>query len=103
MAKWFGKVGYVIRVEKSPGVYVDKKVERDYFGDTVKLTSNWQGNSHVNDDIVISDSISIVSDPFAYENFSHIRYAEYMNSKWKVTNIEVQYPRLLLTLGGPYK
>lgn len=103
MAKWFGKVGYVIRVEKSPGVYMDQKVERDYFGDTVKLTSNWQGNSHVNDDIVINDSISIVSDPFAYENFSHIRYVEYMNSKWKVTGVEVQYPRLLLTLGGPYK
>lgn len=103
MAKWFGKVGYVIRVEKSPGVYVDQTVERNYFGDILKLTSNWQGNSHVNDDIVISNSISIVSDPFAYENFSHIRYAEYMNSKWKVTGVEVQYPRLLLTLGGPYK
>ena len=102
MAKWFGKIGYAIREEKSPGVYTDKIVEREYFGDTIKLSSNWQGNSHVNDDIIVNNGLSIVSDPFAYENFSHIRYAEYMNSKWKVTAVEVQYPRLILTMGGPY-
>ena len=101
--RWFGKVGYVIRVEKSPGVYVDQKIEREYYGETNKFMSNWQGNSRVNDDIAINTNISIVSDPFAYENFSHIRYVEYMNSKWKVSSIDVQYPNLILTLGGPYK
>lgn len=103
MAKWFGNVGYCIRTEESPGVWMDAIVEREYFGDSLKISSSWQGNSHVNDDITIStNTISIVSDPFAYENFSHIRYVTYMNSKWKVTGVEVQYPRLILTIGGLY-
>jgi len=25
-----------------------------------------------------------------------------MGAKWKITNVEVQYPRLILTIGGVY-
>ena len=39
-------------------------------------------------------------DPYAYEKFSSIVYAEFMGAKWKVTDIEVQHPRLILTIGG---
>jgi hypothetical protein len=27
---------------------------------------------------------------------------EYMGTKWKVSNVEVKYPRLILSLGGVY-
>jgi hypothetical protein len=31
-----------------------------------------------------------------------MRYVEFMGTKWKITNIEVQYPRLTLSIGGEY-
>jgi hypothetical protein len=29
-------------------------------------------------------------------------YVEFMGTKWKITNVEVQYPRLILSVGGVY-
>lgn len=61
-----------------------------------------QNSGGINDDVNISNIISIVADSFANENCSEIVYAEFLGIKWKVTDIEPQYPRLLLTLGGVY-
>lgn len=102
MAKWFGKVGYVEQVETSPGVWKDVITEGDYYGDTIRNTRRLESTEHVSDDITISNELSIVSDPYAIEHFYQIRYAELSGVKWKVTNVEVLYPRLKLTLGGLY-
>ena len=103
MAKWFGIVGYGITVETKPGVWTEKIVERDYYGDLIRNSRRLQSSSEkVNDDLNISNQLSIVSDPYAYENFHSMRYVKFMGAKWKVTDVEVQYPRLTLTLGGVY-
>jgi hypothetical protein len=102
MAKWFGKIGYAETVETSPGVWTEQIVEREYFGDLVRNTRRLQSADKVNDDITISNEISILSDPYAVNNFHSIRYAEFMGTKWKITNVEVSYPRLTLSLGGVY-
>lgn len=102
MAKWYGKVGFATTVETEPGIYKNKIVEESYFGD---LTSNFrklQNSGEVNDDVNIANKISILADPFAVNNFHSIRYAEYLDTKWKVTDVEVQHPRLILTLGGVF-
>ena len=101
MAKFFGKIGYgPMSIETVPGVWEQQIVEREYFGDLIRNTRRLQSTDQVNDDINISNEISIVADPFAYENFHSMRYVEFMGAKWKVTNIEVQYPRLILSVGG---
>ncbi len=102
MAKFFGKVGYIKTVEKEPGYWKATTIEKDYYGDITSNASRYQSNGQVNDDIVVNNIISIVADPYANENFQHIRYVNWMGTKWKVTNTEVKYPRLLLTLGGVY-
>ena len=102
MSKWFGKIGYAKTVETSPGVWEEKITEREYFGDVYKNTRKLQNTSQVNDNINVSNEISIVSDPFALDNFYSIRYIEFMGAKWKVSNVEVQYPRLVLSIGGVY-
>lgn len=102
MAKWFGKIGYAETVEKRPGVWIEKITEHEYFGDVLRNSRRLQSSNKVNDDINISNEISIVADPFANQNFHSMRYAEFMGTKWKITDIEVQYPRLILTLGGVY-
>lgn len=100
MAKWYGKIGYAETAETTPGVWTDQTVEREYFGDLIRNTRRLQTADKVNDDITISNELSIVADPYAINNFHSMRYAEFLGTKWKITNIEVQYPRLLLTLGG---
>ena len=102
MAKYYGKIGFAVVEETKPGVWKEIITERDYFGDLIRNTRRLQSANQVNDDITISNEISIVADPFARENFHAMRYAEYMGTKWKVTSVEVQYPRLILSVGGIY-
>lgn len=104
MAKFFGAIGYAETVEDEnrPGVWREKITERMYSGDLIRNTRQLQSADKLNDNINISNQISIVADPFARQNFHAMRYVEFMGAKWKVTNVDVQYPRLLLTVGGVY-
>lgn len=104
MAKYCGKIGYAIleEIPAGSGVSVENIVERTYYGDVVRNTRRISANDKVNSDIEISNEFSIVSDPFAAQNFHSIRYVTYMGSKWRVSSVDVQYPRLILTVGGLY-
>lgn len=102
MPKWCGKIGYGVTEETSPGVWTEEIVERQYYGDIIRNLRRLETSDQVNDNVSVSNEISIVSDPYAFENFHSIRWIEFMGSKWKVTSVEVQYPRLLLSLGGVY-
>ena len=102
MAKFYGKVGYGISKETAPGVWVDEIVERPYYGELIRNTRKMQMSDKVIDDINIANEISILADPFARDNFQYMRYVEFMGVKWKVTTIEVQFPRLILSIGGLY-
>jgi len=102
MAKFYGSVGYAETTETAPGVWTEVLTERQYSGDVLKLSRRWQAGDNLNDDLAINNLISIVADPFAYQNFHKMRYIEWMGAFWKITNIEVQRPRLILTIGGVY-
>lgn len=103
MAKFYGVVGFAETVETSPSVWVDRIIERNYFGDLVKHGRQLETSGGVNDDINISNNISIVGDPYAMDHIYQMRYAEFMGTKWKIKNVDAsQYPRLILTLGGVY-
>lgn len=103
MGKWFGKVGYAVTEETEPGIWEKVITEREYYGDIT--TDRWkrQNSGEVNDNINLSNVISIVADPFAYQNCSNMIYVEIMGDKWKISDIDVnQRPRLILTVGGVY-
>lgn len=102
MAKYYGKIGYNESVETTPGVWEEKITERSYYMDVVRNALRLQSTDKVNDDINVNNEISIVADPYAMNNFHSMRYVEFMGAKWKVSNVEVQYHRLILTLGGLY-
>lgn len=102
MAKFFGKIGYAETKQTSPGVWEEEITEREYFGDITRNTRRLQSSGNLNDNIVVANEISIVADPFANQNFHAMRYVEFMGTKWKISNVEVQYPRLILTLGDQY-
>lgn len=107
MAKFYGEVGYAITTEKTidnvpTGVWEDVITEKSYYGDVLKYSTRWQSGDKVNDDLTVSNSISIMADAFAYQYFSAIKYVKWMGVTWKVVNVEVQRPRLILSLGGEY-
>lgn len=102
MAKYYGVIGYVETVETSPGVWEEQITERNYYGELVRNTSRFQVSDQVNDNVNIANEISVIADPFATQNFHAMRYVEFMGAKWKITNVEVRYPRLILTIGGLY-
>lgn len=102
MAKFYGAVGYGVPTEIRPGIWEDKIVERNYYGDVIRNTRRLESSGQVNDDINISNEISILADPYANENFHLIKYVEFMGTKWNVSTVNVQFPRLVLSVGGVY-
>lgn len=102
MARFYGRIGYGESVETAPGVWVDSIVEYSYFGDVVRNARNLQEGENLNPDLSVQNSISIVADAYANEHFFSIRYVEWAGTLWTVSSVEVQSPRLLLTLGEVY-
>ena len=98
MARFYGPVGYVQDVQTAPDVYVEVAEERNYVGDLLKNNRRLESSGELNDDIKISNRISIVADPYAIEHFFAIRYVKWMGVYWKVTEVDVEYPRLILSL-----
>lgn len=102
MAKFYGKLGFEQTNETSPGIYEEEIMEHNYYGELIRNTRRLEQGASINDDVTITNQISILADPFIRKNFHSLRYATYAGSKWKVTSIEVQYPRLILSIGGEY-
>lgn len=102
MAKFSGIIGFAEQTDEGLGVWEDSIIEKPYRGDIISTFGKNNSAQQLNDDVTISAVISIVADPYAKLNFSMIRYVEYMGAKWKITNVEVKLPRLILTTGGVY-
>lgn len=100
MAKFAGMIGYAETVETAPGVSEEKIAERQHFGDWKRNTLRAQPTDQLNDDINISNELSIIANPYAMDHLHMMKYVKYLGAAWKITNIEVRYPRLILTLGG---
>lgn len=102
MARYHGMIGFEVMTERAPGVWKPTITEREYFGDTVRMSIESRTTQHQNDDLRLSQEISIVADIYANENFQSMKYVTVLGVKWKITNVEPRYPRLVLTVGGVY-
>lgn len=102
MPRYYGTVGFGIQKVTAPGVFQEEIVERNYYGDILSNTRSYENGTGLNDNLQISNQISIVADAFAYHNFHSIRWIEFMGAKWKVRKVDVQRPRLVLSIGDIY-
>lgn len=107
MAKMCGLIGYAVTIELEPGLFVDGNiVEKQCFGDLIRNFKKNENSGDVNDNINIANEVSIVADPYAMEHFFAMKYIKFtfpnIGGVWKITNVEVSYPRLTLALGGVY-
>lgn len=100
--KYYGAIGFADTVETIPGVFVEKIIERNYYGDVLDYARRLQSTDKINDDVEIANQLSIVADDVLYKHFKDIRYAVFMGVRWKVSYVKVLAPRLQLTLGGEW-
>lgn len=105
MAKYYAEIGYAEpgQVQTAPGVWEDVIVEKKLRGDV--LRNNRRLNpapQQANNEITVGVTLSVVADAYAQEHFLAIRYARWVGVLWTVSTVEVESPRLLLTLGGVY-
>ena len=106
MARFSGTVGF-LRMEETdpenhPGVWNEVLEEKRYFGDVLSNSRRWDQNGNFNDNLAVNNRISIVADAFARSNLGAMRFVRWLGDTWKITNAEIQYPRIILTLGGQY-
>lgn len=106
MARFSGTIGF-LRTEETdpdnhPGVYKEVLREHRYYGDVLSNSRRWDQNGNFNDDLAINNRISIVADGFARANLGAMKFVRWLGDTWKITNAEIQYPRIILTIGGQY-
>lgn len=102
MTKFCGKIGFINSTETYPGVWTNEFIEKSYTGDVTRNIRRWDNSEYVNDDFNVTNSISVVADSFAYENIGIMRYVKWMDTKWKISSVEINRPRLILNIGGVY-
>lgn len=102
MARFYGPVGYIETVETALDVYTENTIERMYKGELLKNSRRLENGEGINDNVKVSNRISIVADPYANNHMHDIRYVKWRGATWKVDTVESEPPRLILTLGGVY-
>lgn len=114
MTRYFGKVGYgstqetIIESEDEEeppigsGVWTDVITEHEAYGDIVRINRKLEPGETLNDNLSVQNSISIVMDQYASDNFMNIRYIEWDGRRWKVTGVQLEPPRMIFTLGNLY-
>lgn len=100
--KYYGIIGYAVTIETAPGVWEPQITERTYCGDVTRRSLRTQNSQSLNDNLDVSNVMSIVADPYALEHLGNMIYITWMNSKWKVSSVEYVHPRLNITIGGVY-
>lgn len=100
--KWFGDIAFSTEVEVERGLIENRLIIKQYFGDVIKNTQR-DPNNQVNHNFTVNNQLSVVADPFAFGSFHEIVYVTFMGAKWRVNSVDVQYPRLILSIGDLYK
>lgn len=104
MAKFYGKIGFEMTGEVKPGIYKEFYKERDYKGDVLNSKRSWDPSDSLNDNLNITNDISIISDSFAEIHFGVMRYVRWMSQVFEITSasIDVERHRITISLGGTF-
>lgn len=103
MNRFYGVIGFSVNEKTAPGVWEPSITERSYKGDILVNSRRYQTDQNsTNDDLILNNKITILSDSFIDSNIGSMVYATLDNTKWKITNVEISYPRIIITLGGVY-
>lgn len=99
MTRYSGLVGYGQQVEVEPGVWDTEDKEVMMKGDLLRQNANIQ-DSGINDKVSLNHRVSLIGDAYAFDNYYNMKWVTVNGFKWAVSAIELQRPRLIVTLGG---
>lgn len=102
MAKYAGMIGFAKNVEVESGDYEDVVTERRYRGDILRNNQKFAVGGTTSGELRITNQFSILADNYAFDHISEIRYLEWRGNRWIVDYIDIEYPRLVMTIGGLY-
>nr|DAY26161.1 MAG TPA: hypothetical protein [Caudoviricetes sp.] len=102
MSKFFGEIGFATQVETSPGIWEDQIVEKQYYGDVFRESRRFSTTDQVLDKINLSNQISILADGYVVDNVQNLRYVRWLGGLWKISYVELKFPRLVLEMTGVY-
>lgn len=104
MAMFYGPIGFVetFEIPEGSGIWKEVPTEKYYRGIVVKNHKRWDMGDKINPNLSISNSISIVADPFIQNKLYAIRYIKWLGGYWEVSSVDVESPRLILSIGGVY-
>nr|DAF96911.1 MAG TPA: hypothetical protein [Siphoviridae sp. ct89S11]DAN83650.1 MAG TPA: hypothetical protein [Caudoviricetes sp.] len=102
MAKFFGEIGFATQVETSPGIWEDKIIEKQYYGDVTRESRRFSASEQVLDNINLSNQVSIIADGYVTDNIQNLRYVRWLGGLWKISYVELKFPRLVLEMTGVY-
>nr|DAK94052.1 MAG TPA: hypothetical protein [Caudoviricetes sp.] len=102
MSKFFGEIGFATQVETSPGIWEDQIVEKQYYGDVFRESRRFSTTDQVLDKINLSNQISILADGYVVDNIQNLRYVRWLGGLWKISYVELKFPRLVLEMTGVY-
>lgn len=100
--KYSGYIGFSVTKETSPSVSEEITVPKKYTGDVIRNVQRFKSADKVIDDITIANEISIVADDYLTKNLPYMKWVSWMGSKWKISSIDVQFPRINITVGDLY-
>lgn len=100
--KFYGTICFSVSEETRPGYFTETITERKYYGEVSKKSVKNQSTENINDSLRINAQVSIISDEYLSEHFNNIKYIMYLGKPWKISNIDISYPRINLTLGDIY-
>lgn len=102
MAKFFGDIGFATQVQTSLGIWEDKIIEKQYYGDIFREARRFSGSDEILGSINLSNQISVVADGYITDNVQNLRYVRWQGGLWKVSYVELKFPRLVLEMTGVY-
>jgi hypothetical protein len=106
MARFTGLVGYVTQEESVPGVWSQSETPKMMKGDIIRQSiTNGKGDrvadsGKVNDDVSLGHRVSLIGDAYAFANCFNMKWVQINGIKWSISSIEMQRPRIIVSLGG---
>lgn len=104
MSRFYGPIGFVVQIEdpEDSGIWIEQPIERNYRGEVRRNYKKWDNGDQLNKNLNVNNTISIVADPYASSHLMAIRYIKWLDGYWEITSVEVNFPRLVLSIGGVY-
>jgi len=100
MSRCVVDVGYSSTIETKPGIFEDEYREVSHVALVLSSKTAWVRGARAGDDVELNQRLSIIPTPDTYANVGAIKYVTYYGVKWKVISINMQRPRMVLTVGG---